>query len=91
MCANPYDECGPMSGHGCSQECGSNVRAGSILSGGPVAAADAGEWSGPITSSAGDSTVVPAQQPKTPAKTESPPAEGWKSSKSAEPQKSGDR
>ena len=45
--------------------------------------ADAGDWSGPVTPS-GDSTVVPAQRPKAPAKAESPPAEGWKSSKSAQ-------
>ncbi len=33
MCANSYDECGPIFRGGCPQQCKSNARAGSILSG----------------------------------------------------------
>ena len=36
MCASPYDECGPTVGGGCPQQCWSNARAGSILSGQPA-------------------------------------------------------
>lgn len=32
MCANPYDECGPVFSGGCPQQCSSTARAGSILS-----------------------------------------------------------
>lgn len=88
MCANPYDECGPMSGHGCSRECGSSVRAGSVLSGQVAPVADDGEWTEPIAIPS-DATEAPTRQSKSPSKTGVPPAEGWKSSKAAEPPKSG--
>ena len=88
MCAHPYDECGPMSGGGCSQGCGSSVRAGSIMSGESASAVDAGEVSDQTISPA-DNAMEPARQPRKPARAEAAPAEGWKASKPLESPKGG--
>jgi len=84
MCANTYDECGPVYGDGCSCQCGSNGRAGSVLSGGGAPmVGDAGEVPGtPAVSS--DRAVEPGQPAKRADNVSPIPAEKWRTSKAAE-------
>ena len=64
MCCHPYDYCGPVyEDRGC-QSCGSQTRAGSILAGGPLAAA-------PVASESQPSAPVSAPVPRN-AQTKAP-------------------
>jgi len=87
MCANPYDECGPMSGGTCSATCDSNARAGSVLSG-VSNAITPDEWTEPQRAGSQTPATRPPQIKSPPAK-ETPPSEGWKSSKFSDPAKTG--
>ncbi len=84
MCANTYDECGPMATGRCGDECGSNARAGSILSGGPMPMSTADASAGQALP-ATEGRPAPLVQPGGPAgDAQSLPTQGWKSGKPSE-------
>jgi hypothetical protein len=63
MCAHNYDECGPTANGNCPQQCGTDVRAGSILSAAPAVAAGIDEMgSQPLPPS--DETAKATVRPK---------------------------
>ena len=84
MCANTFDECGPTANCQCAGGCGSDVRAGSILSGAALPMGDpeamAGQALPPTEMPAG-----PVTQPKrSTVEAQGLPTQGWKSSKPGE-------
>jgi hypothetical protein len=84
MCASTYDDCGPMANGRCADGCGSDVRAGSILSGGPVPMGAPDALAGHALPATG-AGPTPVMQPYTPAgDAQDLPTHGWKSSKPAE-------
>ena len=84
MCANTYDECGPVANGRCADGCGSDVRAGSILSGGPVPMGASDALAGQALP-ATEGGPRPIMQPYRPAgDAQGLPTQGWKSGKPAE-------
>jgi hypothetical protein len=83
MCANTYDECGPMTNGRCADGCGSDVRAGSILSGGPIPTSAPDALAGQALPAIGGAPA-PVLQPSRPSgDAQGLPTQGWKSSKPA--------
>lgn len=87
MCANPYDQCGPLDRGGCAEQCGSRPRAGSILSSAPSdVVADPQIAPDHVGSSALDQQVDEPIQPPVAAQAPSSAREdGWKPSAQQKP------
>lgn len=91
MCANTYDECGPTFTAGCSQQCRSTARAGSILSDGPslaeepvlapeaASAAGGANVPGKVMTITDRKVEGPTAAPRSAGEPSGPETGGWKS------------